>query len=65
MMSARTVIIIALSCLGVAAIGFTLVVFGYNAGRVLVFVAVPIGALSGIAGSIAAMTGQLKDDLKK
>lgn len=65
MISARTIVITGLSCLGAALLGFALVAFGYAAGRLLVFVAVPIGALVVMGGAIAAQGGQVKDDLRK
>ena len=65
MISARLIVILSLCCLASAVLGAVTVMFGYEAGRVLVLVSVPVGALSVVGGAIAAQTGHVKDDLRK
>lgn len=63
--SARLIFIVALSSMAVAVVGFVLVVFGHEFGRIFVFVAVPIGGLAVFVGSIGAFAGLVKNDLRK
>lgn len=63
MLSAKRLIKVGLSCLGVAVVSFALIAFGIDALRPLIFIAVFCGACTVFIGLVAKAGGFLKNDL--
>lgn len=63
MISAKLVVKFAMTSFFVAVFGFALTRLDVPEGRYLIFVFVPLGALSVFVGAIAKALGVLKDDL--
>lgn len=61
--SARKILSAILLLFFVALLGMTCIAFGYEIGRYLVYVTVPVGAFLTIASAVLAMLGKLHRDL--
>lgn len=65
MISARTVMKVALACLALAGVCFILALEVWSGFRVLVFAAVLCGAVNVAVALVALATGTFEDDLHK
>ena len=63
MLSARKVVSVLLLLLFTAIIGAVTIALGYQFGRYLVYVSVPVGAVLAIVSAVSAMLGKLEQDL--
>lgn len=64
MISAKKILYLALAFLIIAILGFILELYFDGIGKYLIYLSVPIGAITLIAGGIGMALGKIKNDIK-